>query len=299
MRWLVSMRYLMSHKRQTLVCIAGVVISVMMFISMDSMMSGFRDKFIIETVESSGHVQVNDEPRETQTPILESVYKNKDALLQLDRPKPRDVVKKIKNPEGLMRKLRGLSGVLAVAPQVTGEAIVTYGTKHMNVAILGVEPDQQIKVTTIAKDVVEGDFSRLRTTADGIIIGRGVALVTGAKMGDIVTLASSTGGKSTARVVGIFNTGVTPVDYSRVYMLLNNAQTLLDKKNLINRITIRLENYEQVQGLIKAEGLLMSESPKQYVMAFVSSMIVVTLAAMYPARRAARYDPVEVIRGAH
>ena len=55
----------------------------------------------------------------------------------------------------------------------------------------------------------------------------------------------------------------------------------------------------QVEGLIKAEGLLMSENPKQYITAFVAAMIVVTLAAMYPARRAARFDPVEVIRGAH
>ncbi len=248
MRWMVAMRYFMSHKRQSLVCIAGVTISVMMFIAMDAMMNGFKDKFIIETVESSGHVQVNDEPRETQTPILESVYTNKNALLKLERPKPRDVVKKIKNPEGLMRKIRALPGVLGVAPEVTGEAIMTYGTKHMNVAILGVEPEQQVRVTTIGKDLVQGDFNKLRSTADGIIIGRGVALVTGAKMGDIVILASSTGGKSTARVVGIFNTGVTPVDYSRVYMLLNNAQTLLDKKNLINRLTIRLDDYEQAQA---------------------------------------------------
>ena len=166
MRWMVAMRYFMSHKRQSLVCIAGVTISVMMFIAMDAMMNGFKDKFIIETVESTGHVQVNDEPRETQTPILEAVYKNKDALLRLERPKPRDVVKKIKNPEGLMRKIRALPGVVGVAPEVTGEAIMTYGTKHMNVAILGVEPEQQVRVTTIGKDVVQGDFNKLRSTAE-------------------------------------------------------------------------------------------------------------------------------------
>src|SRR3982751_6232585 len=119
MRWLVSMRYLMSHKRQTLVCIAGVVISVMMFIAMDSMMNGFKDKFIIETVESSGHVQVNDEPRETQTPILQTVYHDPNALLKVEGTKPRENQKKIKNSEGLMRKLRQLPGVRAVAPEVT------------------------------------------------------------------------------------------------------------------------------------------------------------------------------------
>ena len=55
----------------------------------------------------------------------------------------------------------------------------------------------------------------------------------------------------------------------------------------------------EMEGLVKSEGLLMSESPTQYIAAFVSAMIVVTAAAVYPARRAAKYDPVDVIRGAH
>ena len=66
MRWFISIRYFLSHKRQSLVCIAGVTISVMMFIAMTAMMDGFTDKFIIETVESSGHITIKDEPRETR-----------------------------------------------------------------------------------------------------------------------------------------------------------------------------------------------------------------------------------------
>ncbi|MCC7406815.1 MAG: ABC transporter permease [Phycisphaeraceae bacterium] len=415
MLWRISMRYLMTHKRQTIVCLAGVTISVMMFISMFAMMRGFREKFIIETVESSGHVVVNDEPRQSRTPILEMAYPEADALLVLRNVRPREEVKKIRNAEGLTRKLRQLPGVAAVAPEVYGDAIATYGTKTMNITVQGVEPEEQQRVTTIGQKITEGSFDRLRSTADGIVIGRGVALVLGIGLGDSMTLASSTGGRTLARVVGIFQTGVTPVDYSRGYMLLNSAQTLLDKKNVINRLTIRTDDYEkaqayaaqveaisgykteswqesnenflkifaiqdvityaitgallvvaafgvlnilimavlervndiailksfgfsrrditlvfvsqglviglagsvlglatgklavaglrrlpvQMEGLVKAEGLLMNESVSMYVIAFIAALALTIVASVYPARRAAKYDPVEVIRGAH
>src|SRR5213594_1143025 len=92
MRWFISIRYLLSHLRQSLVCIAGVTISVTIFIIMTAMMEGFVDKFIIETVESSGHIIVHDEPRETRTKILEQSYHDPNALLALEGVKPREVV---------------------------------------------------------------------------------------------------------------------------------------------------------------------------------------------------------------
>src|SRR5204862_1595313 len=92
MRWFISIRYLLTHLRQSLVCIAGVTISVTMFIVMSSMMRGFTDKFIIETVESGGHITVHDEPRETRTKILEKVYRQPNALLVVEGVKPKEQV---------------------------------------------------------------------------------------------------------------------------------------------------------------------------------------------------------------
>ena len=85
MRWFIAIRYFLSHKRQSLVCIAGVTISVTMFIAMTSMMDGFTDKFILETVESSGHITIHDEPRETRTKILEQTYKDPNAVLVIEK----------------------------------------------------------------------------------------------------------------------------------------------------------------------------------------------------------------------
>jgi lipoprotein-releasing system permease protein len=305
--------------------------------------------------------------------------------------------------------------IVAAAPMVTGDAIATYGTKTYGFIVQGVEPEQQVIVTTIGDKMIAGDFKKLKTAADGIVLGSGVAQTLGVNVDDNISLSSPEGGRTTAKVVGIFSTGVTPVDYSRTYMLLNNAQTLLNKKNIINEITLRTADYTkardvaaqiesmcgykteswqeangnflkifkiqtiityfitgallivaafgvlnilimavlervndiailksfglsrgditriylfqglvigiigsligmgigkvlveslrrlpiQVEGLIRSEGLLMSEHPSQYIQAFIGAMFIVMLAAVYPARRAAKYDPVEVIRGAH
>ena len=110
MRWFISIRYFLSHKRQSLVCILGVAISVTMFITMTALMHGLTDKFIIETVESSGHITIHDEPRETRTPILERAYSDPNALLVTRRAPVEPMFALLKNVYRFARaRYRGLA----------------------------------------------------------------------------------------------------------------------------------------------------------------------------------------------
>lgn len=415
MNLFIANRYLLTHVRQTLVCIAGVIISIVMFITMLSMMRGLTDKFIVETVESGGHITIHDEPRETRSQILQRVVKTPDAVLSLEGDKPREQVRKIKNPTGVLRTILRIPGVVDAAPVVNGDAVITYGTRTYPIQLIGCEPERQTAVTTIGTNVTQGSFDRLKTTANGIVLGRGVALTLGVNIDDSLTLTSNANGRLFAKVVGIFDTGVTPVDYGRGYVMLSAAQTLLDRKNIINEIVVRTDDYNhaeevaasiegvcgyktegwkeananflkifavqtvityiitaalmvvaafgvlnilimavlervgdiailksfgysraditriyllqgvaialvggvlglgvaklaveglrrvpvKLEGLVRAEGLLMSDSPGIYVTAILMSTAIVLIAAVFPARRAAKYDPVTVIRGAH
>ena len=51
------------------------------------------------------------------------------------------------------------------------DVIATYGTKTMGFNVQGVDPDAQLNATTIGTNVIAGDFKRLKSTADGVVIG--------------------------------------------------------------------------------------------------------------------------------
>lgn len=414
MNFAIAIRYILRRRRQTIICMLGVAIGVCVFIAMNAMMKGFEVKFIDETVEGSGHAIVKDEPRETVAPFLEKVY-GKSGAYEVVGEKPQDKVKKIRNPHRLLQTIRSLPGVLAAAPNVTGNLTLSYGSKTTGLECIGIDPREQLRVTSIGDKIVIGSFERLESTADGILLGDGVARIIGATLDDIIVLTGPTGARTTARVVGIFSTGITPVDYTRGYMLLRDAQVLLDKQNIISEITVKGDNPERarslaaqieaisgykteswqeanqnflsifvvqqaitniiaaailivaafgvfniltmsvmekvndiaimrsygltrndirsifilqgtiigtvggvtglglariviwairqmkfpVEGLVKAQGILMADRPGDYITALVASLVITLIAATLPANRAARFNPVDILRGRH
>jgi len=54
-----------------------------------------------------------------------------------------------------------------------------------------------------------------------------------------------------------------------------------------------------VEGLVKSQGILMADRPGDYVFAAVAALLITLVAAYLPANRAARFNPVDILRGRH
>jgi lipoprotein-releasing system permease protein len=54
-----------------------------------------------------------------------------------------------------------------------------------------------------------------------------------------------------------------------------------------------------VEGIVKAQGILMAERPGDYATAAVAALVITLVSAALPANRAARFNPVDILRGRH
>ena len=103
--------------------------------------------------------------------------------------------------------------------------------------------EKRTTFTEIGRDVyaftAEGDPN------SGVIIGEELASRLGLNMGDIVGATAASGTTRSLRIVGLVKKGNSQLGSSNGYMLLREAQSLLGRPFIINRIGIKLLSKEE------------------------------------------------------
>src|SRR6185369_11647857 len=140
-----------------------------------------------------------------------------------------------------------MDGVVAAAGSLVGSAVLALGSKEYSVELRGIDPIRQKRVTAISQYMLEGSYQALSSTSDGILLGSGVASRLGAKLDDVLVVGTPRGERLSLKVNGIFEAAVPPVDNSRVYVTLRNAQTLLGRPDTVGRIETRISDPDQAE----------------------------------------------------
>ncbi|VAW92657.1 LolE-like permease protein [hydrothermal vent metagenome] len=140
------------------------------------------------------------------------------------------------------------NNIKALSARLAGKAMLSGANKSRGVLVVGVEPENEIKITTINKTIIEGRYLQ-PDDENGILIGNKMAKILGTKPGEetvlITQAADGSIGAGRYRIVGIFDTGIDAIDTNYAFLTLEAARDLYAMWGRATAWAIRLNQRQQ------------------------------------------------------
>lgn len=225
--WLIGLRYTRAKRRNRFVSfisatsIIGITLGVTALIVVISVMNGFQDELRHRILGMTAHATINE---------------NGQAL---------------QDWQTLAQKVKNEPNVLASAPYVQAEAMLSAQPNVSGAIIRGIEPKYEDEVTDIGKHMVAGSLSDLKPGGFGIVLGQSLAESLGVAVGDKLMLITANvavtpvGGLLRQRqftVVGIFKVGMYEYDRGSAFIDLKDAQALFRMGDGVTGLRLRLDD---------------------------------------------------------
>ncbi|PKO33398.1 MAG: hypothetical protein CVU34_12650 [Betaproteobacteria bacterium HGW-Betaproteobacteria-7] len=253
--WIAATRFLREGRMQSLLIIVGVGVGVSVIVFMSALLSGLQSNLVKRTLSSQAHIVLLP-PEEVARPQTEDAGNGLGPLIQ----KQAQRLRSIDQWQKLRARLSTLPEIAAVSPVASGPAFAVRGDANKSVTVLGIEPENYIRVVALDEKMVAGS---LRLNAGEALIGIELAKDVGAGVGDKLRLNSSNGATDTLIITGLFDLGNKGVNARNVYVSLRSAQTLLDLVGGISSIDIGLVDIygaEKLAQRLAAETGLQADS---------------------------------------
>ena len=239
----IGLRYLRARRSETfislitVISVLGVMIGVMTLNVVMAVMTGFEETLRDRLLGINAHV---------------ALVKSGDQL---------------RDYEQLLERVQKENGVAAAAPTIYGQVMLTSGPRVSGVFVRGVDPDRVNRVVDIEKYVKEGSLQELKkpqaiqvedrtVLLPGVILGVRLANQLGVFRGSPLQVVSPLGSPTAIGVipkvrrfvvVGIFDSGMSEIDSTLVYMSLGDAQKFFELGDAVTNIEIRVQDVYQAK----------------------------------------------------
>ena len=173
----------------------------------------------------------------------------------------------MRNWPSLLSRLSGVPHVVAAAPGIYEQVLISTGARAGAGLIKGILPDDERRVSDLLQSIKQGSAADLApqnqiTTGvqpvPPIVIGKDMAETLGVRIGDTVTVTSPQGELTPigivpkfmkVKVVGIFASGFYQYDSSYAFMRLADAQRLFSEPDVISIISFRVDNMYKADSI--------------------------------------------------
>jgi lipoprotein-releasing system permease protein len=224
----IGLRYTRAKRRNHFISfmsfssMIGIALGVMVLITVLSVMSGFDEEIRTRIFSMARQITVS------------------------------NLTGNLSNWQSLEKKVNQYPGVIASAPFVMSQGLLTNQGMVRPVAIYGINPDAEKKLSVLDSKMVQGNLNALTPGAFGVVIGQKLADQLGLSIGDKINLVTPTasitpmGIMPTFRrltVVGIFEIGNGfDFDSSVAYLNLQDAQALFRLGSSVSGIQLKVQD---------------------------------------------------------
>jgi len=224
---LVGLRYTRAKRRNhfisfiSLISMAGMALGVAALIVVLSVMNGFQTEIRTRILGVASHVQIQD---------ARGSLADWQAVARAASANPR---------------------VVAAAPYVTGQGMLSRGRAARGTLVRGILPGEEGRVTDIGQHMTAGTLDALRPGEFGILLGADLARYLGVLVGDKVALIIPQGNVTPAgvlprlkqfTVLGLFDTGYSEADSALALVHLADAQRLYQTGEAVTGVRLKLDD---------------------------------------------------------
>ncbi len=236
----VALRYLKAKRRQavisviTAISVVGVMAGVAALVVALAINNGFREELEKRLLGATANINL--------------LRASSDGIRQYDE---------------LADRLSRLPHVVATAPALYEQVLVSSRSHAQGVVLKGVDPEREVRVGDLLRRLKEGSLEGLSgrrsrsggaaapANADPIVIGKELAKSLGVFVGDTVLVTSPQGYLTPLevvpkfrhfRVVGVFDSGFYDFDATWAFTNLIAAQQLFDLANVASLIELKIDD---------------------------------------------------------
>lgn len=232
----IGLRYTRAKQRTrfisfiTIISVIGMALGMMVLITVLSVMNGFQREIRTRILGVASHVQVSG---------------------------PNNM---LANWETVAQEASRHPQVLAAAPYVHAQGLLTFGSAVRGTVIRGVLPQSEEQVAEFDQHMRSGRLAALQPGEYGIILGGQLARALGASTGDRVVLVAPQGQVTPAgilprlrqfTVVGIFNVDHFEYDSGLALVHLADAQTLFRYGDAVSGVRLKLRDLFQSKSVAR------------------------------------------------
>ena len=233
--WITAIRFLREGRLQTLFIVSGVAIGVGVIVFMSALLGGMQANLLRRVLSSMPHITLERHKQVAVPQIQPATGQGMVSNVQ----KPAQRVASLDQWQKLRDQMQRRADIVAVSPTATGPAFAIRGEANQAISLIGIEPEQYVRIVPLPDKLVAGSF---RMTNSDIMIGIQLAQDLGVALNDKLRVATAGGGGLTLTIVGLFDLGNRGANQRNAYVLLATAQNLLNLPGGVTSIDLTVED---------------------------------------------------------